>query len=433
MMRCWMLIGCWLAAQVAIGAGDDLQTEVRRLIRQLDAPQLAQREAAEAALLGRGPAILPLLPSPDDRTPAEVEQRLGRIRQKLQQSAADAVANASTITLHSEAMPLADILRAFQDQSGNTLVDYRQKFGQPATDSKQAVQFDKAPFWPALDRLLDQCGLTIYPYGQPEAISLIAALPKKSPPRVGRASYSGPFRFEPIAVIARRDPREADGGTLTLVLEAAWEPRLRVITLLWPMADVRAVDEQGNVLPVADPDAKPETSVTGETPAVKLNLSLQLPPRQVQKIASLRGKLLATLPGKTEIFRFDRLADARNVERRIAGVTVTLDGVRNAGPNDGGKGGVWDVRVRVRFDDAGDALASHRQWIFGNPAYLEGPDRKPIAYETYETVAQSKDALEIAYRFKADRPLDELTFVYQTPGSIITTAYDYELKGISLP
>jgi hypothetical protein len=432
-----MLIGGWLVAQVAIGAGDDLPTEVRRLIHQLDAPQLAQREAAEAALLGRGPAVLPLLPPPDERTSAEVEQRLGRIRQKLQQSAADAVANASTITLRAEAMPLADILRAFQDQSDNTIVDYRQKFGQPATDSKQTIQFDKTPFWPALDRLLDQSGLTIYPYGQPDAISLIAALPKKSPARVGHASYSGPFRFEPIAVIARRDPREADGGTLTVTLEAAWEPRLRIITLLWPMADVRAVDEHGNLLPVTDRDAKPETSVTAEMSAVKFNLSLQLPPRQalkqVQRIASLHGKLLATLPGKTETFRFDRLADARNIERRIAGVTVTLDSVRNAVPGDGAKGRVWDVRIRVQFDDAGDALASHRQWIFGNPAYLEGSDRKPIAYDTYETVAQSRNALEIAYRFQTDRPLDALSFVYKTPGSIITTSYNYELKDIALP
>ena len=42
------------------------QAEVRRLVRQLDAPQLAQREAAEAELLGRGPAVLDLLPPAGD-------------------------------------------------------------------------------------------------------------------------------------------------------------------------------------------------------------------------------------------------------------------------------------------------------------------------------------------------------------------------------
>ena len=107
MIRCLMLIGSLLAGQVETPAGEDLKAEVRRLVRQLDAPQLAEREAAEAELLRRGPAVLDLLPPATDRTPAEVQQRLGRIRQKLQHAAADAAAEASTITLHADAMPLS--------------------------------------------------------------------------------------------------------------------------------------------------------------------------------------------------------------------------------------------------------------------------------------------------------------------------------------
>ena len=87
----------------------------------------------------------------------------------------------------------------------------------------------------------------------------------------------------------------------------------------------------------------------------------------------------------------------------------------------------------MRFDDAGDALASHRQWIFDNPAYLEGPDGKPIAYDSFETTAQGKNELGLAYLFSTDRPLDELTFVYKTPGTIITSSFPYELKDIKLP
>ena len=106
-----LLLCSLLAGQIAASGGEDLKAEVRRLVRQLDAPQLAQREAAEAELLRRGPAVLDLLPPADDRTSAEVQQRLGRIRQQLQQAAADAVAKASTITLHADAMPLSEILR----------------------------------------------------------------------------------------------------------------------------------------------------------------------------------------------------------------------------------------------------------------------------------------------------------------------------------
>ena len=94
---------------------------------------------------------------------------------------------------------------------------------------------------------------------------------------------------------------------------------------------------------------------------------------------------------------------------------------------------VWEVRIAVRFDDAGDALASHRTWIFNNPAYLEGPDGKPIAYDTFETTRQEKNEVGVAYVFNTDQPLDKLTFVYKTPGTIVNSSFDYELKNVELP
>ncbi len=426
MIRCLLLCGALLAAQVATRPGEDSQAEVRRLVRQLNAAQLAQRESAEAELLGRGPSILDVLPSATDRLPAEVQQRLGRIRQRLQQAAAGAVADASTVTLNAQALPLSQILAAFQEQSGNAIVDYRRQFGQPATDPTLTIRFDKTPFWPAMDRLLDEARLTLYPYAQPGAIGVVAAAGATRVARLGHASYRGPFRFEAVRIVARRDLREADGRSLEVTLEAAWEPRLRIICLLHRMADVQAVDERGNPLPVADRDAQPVVPLSGGVPVVKLDIPLRLPPREVQQIARLRGKLLATVPGKIETFRFAKLGEAKNVEQRIAGVTVILEEVRKNGQ-------AREIHMRARFDDAGDALASHRQWVFSNEAYLEGPEQKAIVYDKFETTAQSKNEVGVAYRFNTNRPLSELAFVYKTPGVIVTGEFDYDLKEIRLP
>ncbi len=425
MIRCLLLSGALLAAQVATRPGEDSPAEVGGLVRQLNAAQLAQRESAEAELLRRGPTVLEFLPPASDRLPAEVQQRLSRIRQRLQQAAAGAVADASNITLYAQSLPLSEILAAFQQQSGNAIVDYRRQFGQPITNPQLTIRFDKSPFWPALDRLLDQARLALYPYAQPGAVGIVAASAKRVA-RVGRASYSGPFRFEAVRTVARRDPREADGGSLVVTLEAAWEPRLKIICLLHRMADIQAVDERGNPLPVADRDAQPEVPTSGEVPTLKLDIPMRLPPRNVQQIARLRGKLWATISGKIETFRFAKLGEAKNVEQRIAGVTVILEEVRKNGQ-------AWEFRMRTRFDDAGDALASHRQWVFSNEAFLEGPDKKPIAYETFETTVQTKNEVGIAYLFHIDRPLTDLTFIYKTPGVIVTSGFEYELQGIALP
>jgi hypothetical protein len=417
-----LLLGLLLVGQAEAPAGQDLGGEVRRLVRRLDDASLEVRDAAEAELLRLGPDILDLLPAPSERTSAEVRQRLGRVRQKLQQQAADATARSSTVTLRADAMPLLKVLAEFQRQTGNKIVDYREHFGQPTTDAPLTIHCDKTPFWQALDEALNGAKLAIYPFVQERAIHVVAAPDAKN---IRRGCNSGPFRFEPASLVARRELRGGE-GVLMVNVEVLWEPRLRIIGMTQRLADVTAVDQRGRALPVADRDAQFEISADHEAPAARLDLPLQLPPRDALRIAVFKGKLQAMIAGKVETFRFNKPAEAKNVEQRIAGVMVTLEEVRKNNE-------AWEVRMRVRFDDAGDALESHRTWIFNNEARLEGPDGKPIAYDTYETTRQDKNEVGVAYLFSTDQPIDKLTFVYKTPGVIVSRAFEYELKDMELP
>ena len=430
---CLILMALLLAGQVAMAATDDLRAEVGRLVQQLDAPQLAARETAEAALLRHGPAVLELLPPERELRSAEVRQRVGRVRQRLEQIAADAVVNPSLITLHAQSMPLSQILAALDQQSGNKIVDYRRQFGQPASDPTLAIDFDKTPFWPALDRLLDRANLTLYPYA-PQGLGVVAAMGATRRADAARVSYSGPFRFEAVSVRSHRDLTRLDDRALVVGVDAIWEPRLHVVTLFQRMADIHAVDDRGERLAVYDESVQKETpvgaNVAGDpgkqhAAGTRLDVMLRLPPRDVKQIASLKGKLTATVLGKTETFCF-KLADAKKPQQRIAGVTVAVEEVRR-------DDGACVIGMKVRFDDAGDALASHRQWIFSNDARLENADGTSIAYDSFETTAQAKNEVGLAYRFKTDRPFDALTFVYNTPGTIVRRDFEYELKGIELP
>jgi hypothetical protein len=419
---------------------------------------------------------LDLLPPVTGRTPAEVRERLGRVREQLQRQAADAAADASTITLRADAMRLSKIIAAFERQSGNAIIDGRERLGQPESDPLLKVGFDKTPFWAALDELLDQAGLSVYPYSERPAIEIVAETENRRA-RHGRACYSGPFRIEPTEIVARRGLRRSNDQSLAVAVEVAWEPRVRVIQLVSRLSDVTATDDRRQPLAVADAAARLEAAGADRSTAAKFELPFRLPSREVRQIARLRGKLTATIAGNVETFRFQNLADAKNVAQRIAGVTVTLEGVQKTEQG-------FEVRILVRFDDAGDALASHRTWIFDNPAYLEsvrkvsplplgegqgvrakprdamgagrphpnplpkgegtinddssdslpdGPGGKPIRYASYDTTAQSTNAVGLAYRFTTALPLDQLRFVYKTPGAIINRGYDYELKGIELP
>ncbi len=415
-----------LAAPVAdAGAVDaDLPLQVRRMVRQLDSLRLAERDEAEAALIEFGPVVLDHLPPITDRTPDGVAQRLGRVRQKLEQTAAQAMAGASTITLAARAMRLSEVLDAIAKQSGNRIVDARSQFGHELVDPELEFHFQETPFWRALDSVLDLAGLTVYPYGDERAIYLTARLEDHAP-RLGRAAYMGPLRIEPVLIRAERDLRSGT-ALLQLTSEIAWEPRVRPITLEQPMSTVEATDERGAALVVDAPEATLEVPVEGNQIATNLAYTFRSPVRGTERIARLRGTLSALVPGKVATFRFDQILQAKNARQRIGGATVTLEQVRRSGD-------LWEVGIRVRFDDAGGALQSHRGWIFNNPAYLETPGGERIAFARFDTTRQAENEVGMAYLFAIDGPIEHLRFVYETPALVLGVDLPYELKDVPLP
>ncbi len=253
-------------------------------------------------------------------------------------------------------------------------------------------------------------------------------VPRSAPAlsRTGRACYRGPFRFEPVMIQATRDLRNPANQSLRLAVEVCWEPRLAPVSLQHRMEDVEAVDEDENRLQLGMPEAVWEVPVVPDSMAEQLEIPFVLPPRGVKKIARLKGTLTALLPSKVETFRFKDLPKAEKVEKRFAGVTVVFEQARQVGR-------LWQVRIRVRFDEASGALESHRTWIYDNEAYLEGPDGKPVRPFTSDPVLQDENEVGMAYGFGVDRPLSDYTFVYKTPALILRTKQQYEIRDIELP
>jgi len=419
-----LIVGCTLWGQAEAPSADDLARTVRRLAHQLDAPRLADREQAEAELVRLGPAVLDLLPEAGPQTSSELAHRLNAVRHKLELALAEQAARPSLVTLKGRQLPLAEVLSAIGKQTGNKM-DLPEEAPDEIRQIKLDVAFDKTPFWQAVDQVLDRAGLTAYPYGEGAAVHLVPR-PETDVPRARGAIYTGPFRIVPLRAVARRELRETLGDNLQITLEATWEPRLAPIILKQPMDAVGAVDEKGNPLAVGSEEAEFEITVDPGTTATELTIPLALPPREVTRIASLKGAVSAVLPGREQTFRFKNLEKAKDVEQRKGGATVTLQQARKSGE-------IWEVRIVVRFDEAGEALDSHRGWILNNEAYLEGPDGKPVDSGGLETTRRTKTEVGVAYFFDVERPLSEYTFVYKTPGLLIAKQFPFEIKDIKLP
>ncbi len=402
---------------------DDLGGRVRQLVRQLDSPQLGQRDAAEEELVRLGTKVLEFLPRSVDPAKAEVAQRVGRIRQRLQRARAESAVEPSRLTLRG-AMPLEKVFAAFADQTGNK-IDASRLSG-PVLKQEVVVEYQKTPFWEALDRLLDRTRLAFYPYGEKRSVEILPQGGPRQPRPGGRVCYTGPFRFEAVSIIAQRDLRSPENRSLKLEIEIAWEPRLAPINFRQRMADVKAVDDRGDPLATESREAAPEMPVERGPIAKRFSLPLALPARDARTIASLRGTLQALVPSQMETFRFDQLATAKDAVQRAAGVTVVLEGASKSDKS-------VELRLRVRFDQPFEALASHRTWIFNNPASLQRPGGKPIAPESAMPTRQTANELGIAYEFRVDGPLEDCTLVYQTPGMILSTPLEYEFRDLPLP
>jgi hypothetical protein len=92
----WIVV----AAAGASGRGEQpAGRDVERLLRDLNAPSAAARDAADAAILDLGPAILPRVVAARERAAGEAALRLHWIQQRLEEAAADEAVEAASGTL----------------------------------------------------------------------------------------------------------------------------------------------------------------------------------------------------------------------------------------------------------------------------------------------------------------------------------------------
>lgn len=402
----------------------DLEPQARRLIRQLDAPQLKQREAAETELLKLGPALLPQLPAPNDRDSAELKQRLARIRQSLERARDEAYTQPSRVTLEGK-FKLSAALAEVEKQTGNRVIDYREEFGQEASDPEIDLKLEDATFWRALDKIIDKAELAIYPFADQQAIALVAR-GDDQPFRGDDAAYVGAFRLQATKIYAERNLLNPSRRSLDLTMEAQWEPRLAPIALIQPLDAVTATDDRGEPINIAMAEAQLETPINSGVAAVELQLPLVPPSREASKIASIKGRLTALVAGGSETFEFKDIEKAKQLEQRRGGAVVTLEQVRK-------NNAVWEVRMSIRFDENAGALESHRSWVFNNQAYLSRGEGEPIKPDGYETTRQTENEVGIAYLFDVPDGLAGKSFVYRSPTVVLRLPLDYELRDLELP
>ena len=410
---------------VAFGQAGDLdQAKVRDLVRQLEARGRENRDKAEAELRELGPAVLSLLPEIDARTGGEMKQRLLRIRAHLEEARLSESSKESRVTLEGT-MTIAEAFEKIEEQTGNSIVDYRGRLNQNNDDSEITVELKDVPFWEAMDKILDEAGLTFYSFvGESGKLAVVAA-GEMAYDRSGKGAYAGLFRVEPTLLTLEKNLRNPEADIFRMNIEMMWEPRVLPILVRQDFEDLEITTDNGDTLEVGS-NGTIQLPIQPGVASVDIRLPLSLPSREATKIESLKGRFTALVPGGEVDFEFDDLT-AKNVKQRKGGITVIMEQVHQ-------NGGVQQIFVLLRLDQAGESLQSHLDWVENNKVVLIDPAGKvteePAGYEQY----RSRDSeVGYAYNFAIEGPLDGWKLSYTTPAGIAEVPVEYEIKDVPLP
>lgn len=420
-----------LCSATATANAADGDAAIARWVRQLDDESVEVRDAAERALLSaaadsRQIAVLRrTVPLPDDAMSADLRSRLTRVRRAAGDPVPSLPPAASRVTLQVRDAPLPEILAELTRQTGNQVEDARAQFGQDDEPLRASLEAADVPFWEAADRLCDAIRLEPSPFGGAGRLALIRR-PNAAPLRSDKAAYVGPFRIAATAISARRDFRNPEQSQVHVDLEFAWEPRWQPIAIAHPASGMRAFLADGLELPLFSPDASFDVDVQAGARTAELSFPFRLPSRDDAEIDRLVGGFSVLSPGDRSEFEFADLQAARPQSQTRSGVTVTLHRVRRSGE-------LWELHMRIAVAGDQGALASHRGWVFQNPAVLRGPTGEEIDHVGWETTLHADREAGVAYLYEVPGDLTGFAWIYRTPSAFQRTAFSYELRGLTLP
>jgi hypothetical protein len=324
------------------------------------------------------------------------------------------------LTLPPQPITAAQFLAQLEKQTGNAVVDRRTgKHDQPL-----ALEFDKVPFWQALDQFAARAGCGYTAYGNDGGVALV-----DTARRYQFVSYHGITR----TAIKRRavaQDSDTDAATCTIHLDVAWEPRFQPFYLGVGPATVNYVPRGVAKELKAQAPGRGQLSVAGRS-AVEVELHLPAPPRQSPAIASLEGSIKFIGPSKMLTFRFADIKTNAVLEQQEVSVRLTKV-----------KEGLDRLLIDVQIDnpEGTPVFETYQTWLDNNRISLvkgDGGKRHMWSPEPNETVlVETNRRAVVQYAFavtKSKGKLADWTLVYRTPGRIVEMTVPYRFKDVPLP
>jgi hypothetical protein len=271
----WAIMGILVAGMLAQGAKERRffgaiiapvpsvavappNAEIAKLIQQLGSESYREREKAGQTLEAKGENVLPdLRRALNTSDNPEVTRRLSVIVRRMDHERLVAPKRV-TFTMKDKTAKTA--IEEISKQTG-----YKVQFdgggpGGAGGDAKYSFDFDKTPFWVAMDKIADMANLNLNSDYGDDLIHINSYQDSHNP----HLCYAGPFRFVATGInsnrnvqlsgISKRGFQNRSSETMNLSFQVYSEPKNPILGTL-PAEVITAVDETGgNLVPPKDPN-----------------------------------------------------------------------------------------------------------------------------------------------------------------------------------
>lgn len=307
--------------KVAEGPADPV---VKKLIEDLGSDDWRTREKAGVDLAAKGDLALPHMRAAMLATDnPEVQRRLAVLVRKLER---ERLTEPRRITLNAKNKTPKELFDEISKQAG-----YRIEFGGGGQEAKYSFEFDKAPFWQAMDTVANASGFTVYAEYNDDSIRVYAQ--DTINPHV---AYAGPFRFlatnintsrsVQLSGINKREGAPRVNEYMNLSFQVQSEPKNPMLGIMQPELLEAKDDLGGSLLPAQERNGFRTSYYNGGFRGHNTYMSVNLVrgDRGATTLKSLKGRVSIVLLANTvpDIV----VTDALKVKKKsFTGRTVGID------------------------------------------------------------------------------------------------------------
>jgi hypothetical protein len=409
---------------------------VPRLIEQLGDPDYRTRDMAARLLRGIGPEALADLRPARAHADPEVRRRLDDLIGSLETASLLAP---KRVTLNAHDKTARQIFQDITRQTG-----YKIEFFTNQEQQKYSFQFDRVPFWEAVDQVCHAAGMVYMPYYGDDAVHL-----QSQESYVPHLCYDRGFRLVANGFQHNRSiefgtlPKAPNGvhrsDSLSFTFSVCAEPKLPMLGAGEPRLEV-AYDSEGNSM-VPRPGQPEGMGMFNHTVmrygngfrvySQQLQLNLARPSEKATTVKLIKGTVPLTVlvSQKPEVVT-DKLMSAKGKKVKVGGATFAIEDVSATPANQ------YQVRMTIT-NESKDAADNDYTWINSLFYRLEVQDDKGHKYQVFGQNWMNTSARHVQLQYTYGQPGGQKVppptkLIYHTWTTMQTQA-TFAFKDLPLP